>query len=447
MDSDSRIYTVSDLTREIAACLEEAFGFLWIEGEISNFRAPASGHFYFTLKDGESQMRAVMFRSWNMSLRFQVADGQQVLCGGRLGVYRPRGEYQIVVEHLDLRGAGALQAAYEALRRRLEAEGLFDPQRKRAIPSLPARIGIVTSPTGAAIQDILNVLGRRYANVGVLLCPARVQGEGAAEEIAEGIFALNREASVDVIIVARGGGSIEDLWAFNEEPVARAIFASKIPVISAVGHEIDITIADLVADLRAPTPSAAAELVVKNKADLVNHLHSLRGRLTRAVARRLDAGHKHMDGLRRRLDPPKRRLTEGRIRLDDILGRAANGVERLVRSRSERIESLRFRLSVRSPDRVIEDNRQSLSVLVQRIDKTASHDLEIRRARFEALLGRHSSLSPFAVLDRGYAIIRKIPSDALLRDARDTSPGENVGVTLARGGLVCRVAEIKIDEA
>lgn len=446
MDSNSRIYSISDLTRDIAACLEEAFDFLWIEGEISNFRTPASGHFYFTLKDDESQMRAVMFRSRNSSLRFRPADGQQVLCGGRLGVYRPRGEYQIVVEHLDLRGAGALQAAYEALRRRLEAEGLFDPQRKRTIPALPARIGVVTSPTGAAIQDILNVLGRRYANVGVLLYPARVQGEGAAEEIAEGICTLNNQGSVDVIIVARGGGAIEDLWAFNEEPVARAIFASKIPVISAVGHEIDVTIADLVADLRAPTPSAAAELVVKNKADLLSHLRSLSGRLARAVARRIESDKKQMEGLKRRLGPPKRRITEERIRLDDILGRATQAAKYMIHARSERMERVRVRHAARSPERFIENFKQSLSALSRRIEKTASHDLAMRRARFGALLGRLSSLSPFAVLERGYSIVRAIPSDALLRDARDTSPGEQVGVTLARGELVCRVTEVKIDE-
>ena len=446
MEIESRIYTVSELTGEIADCLEESFDSMWIEGEISNFRAPASGHYYFTLKDKKSQIRAVMFRSRNLALRFGPADGQHVLCTGRVGVYRPRGEYQIIVDHLDLRGTGPLQAAFEALSRRLEAEGLFDLQRKRTVPTLPGRIGVVTSPTGAAIRDILNVLGRRYADVGVLIFPARVQGEGAAEEIAEGIAALNREGDVDVIIVGRGGGSIEDLWAFNEEGVARAIFASRLPVISAVGHEIDVTIADLVADLRAPTPSAAAEMVVKNKSDLIAQLRSLLSRLTNGFARRVEANRREVEGLRRRLGPPGRRITEGRIRLDELMGRVYAASERLIRSRSEQLERSRNLLSMHAPTRQIRELRDRVSLLSRRTEKAAGHELSLHRARYDALLGRLTTLSPFAVLARGYAVVRMLPEGTVLSDAEKAIPGTQVGITLARGALVCRVEEVDGDE-
>ena len=267
-----RIYTVSELSGEIRELFEQQFPDVWVTGEVSNFRAAGSGHLYFTLKDDTAQLRAVCFRSQSRYLKFKPQDGLAVIARGRLSIYEARGEYQLYVEFLEPAGLGALQLAFDQLKQKLAAEGLFDPDRKKLLPALPRVIGVVTSPTGAVIQDILRVLNRRFRNINVVIYPARVQGEGAAEEIAQGIEHFNRMVPVDVMIVARGGGSMEDLWAFNEEVVARAIAASEIPIISAVGHETDFTIADFVADLRAPTPSAAAELVVHLKQDFVDEL-------------------------------------------------------------------------------------------------------------------------------------------------------------------------------
>lgn len=276
-----KIYQVSELTREIRNVLEERFPEVWVEGEISNFRPAGSGHFYFSLKDDQSQIRVVMFRGAQSGLRFRPENGLAVLCYGRLTVYEPRGEYQVIIEHMEPKGIGARELAFEQLKKKLEGEGLFDPSRKRPIPYLPRRVGIVTSPTGAVIRDMIHVLTRRFPNIRVLLNPVVVQGEGAAGEIAQAITEMNERDDVDVLIVGRGGGSIEDLWAFNEEVVARAIGVSRIPVISAVGHETDFTIADFVADLRAPTPSAAAELAVPVKEDLLLMLRERCRRLLR----------------------------------------------------------------------------------------------------------------------------------------------------------------------
>src|SRR5712691_8736350 len=286
--AERAVFTVSQLTERLRAVVEEQFPAVWVEGEISNFRVFGSGHAYFTLKDEAAQVRGVLFRTRVRRLRFEPGDGQHVLAFGSLEVYAQRGEYQLVVELLEPRGLGALQLAFEQLKQRLGAEGLFETARKRPLPPFPRKIGVVTSPSGAAIRDILRIIGRRFAGLHIVLAPCRVQGEGAAEEIAQGIVGLNRLGGVDVIIAGRGGGSLEDLWAFNEEVVARAIAGSKIPVISAVGHEVDVTIADFVADLRAPTPSAAAELVVREKQAIVDGLADLRHRLHRSMGRRLE---------------------------------------------------------------------------------------------------------------------------------------------------------------
>src|SRR5262245_30244611 len=311
-DAGRRVFTVSELTRAVKNTLEGRFGGLWVEGEISNLRVHTSGHVYFTLKDDEAQVRAVLFRGRMRRVRFEPADGLHVLAFGRLEVYAVRGEYQLVCDVLEPKGLGALQLAFEQLKARLAAEGLFDAARKRPLPVLPRRVGLVTSPTGAAVRDFLRVVTRRFAGLQVLVCPVRVQGDTAAGEIAEALATLNRRGDLDVIVVARGGGSLEDLWAFNEEAVARAIAASKIPVISAVGHETDVTIADFVADLRAPTPSAAAELVVREKAQLVAHLGSLRERLQGAVGQRVRRWRERLDDLGRRrvLTDPARPLRE-----------------------------------------------------------------------------------------------------------------------------------------
>lgn len=296
-----KIFTVSELTKSVRGLLEGHFSEVWVSGEISNFRSPGSGHYYFTLKDETAQLSCVMFRGLNAKLPFKLEDGLEVICRGRLTVYESRGQYQIVVDYCEPKGLGALQLAFEQLKKKLQAEGLFDPAHKKKLPFLPHKIGVVTSPTGAAIRDILNILGRRWPGVNILIVPVRVQGEGSAEEVAKAIGWLNVREDIDVMIVGRGGGSLEDLWAFNEEIVARAIFASRIPVISAVGHEIDFTIADFVADVRAPTPSAAAELAVPNRDDLLTSLMDIKRRLFRCPTRRFPDFLQRLDDLRARL--------------------------------------------------------------------------------------------------------------------------------------------------
>jgi exodeoxyribonuclease VII large subunit len=341
------IYTVSQLTGEIKTLLEKNFEHIWVEGEISNFRQPTSGHLYFTLKDESSQLRAVMFRMQNRLLKFEPEDGLQVVCYGRLTVYDPRGEYQIVVDHLEPKGLGALQLAFEQLKEKLSGEGLFDPARKRPLPTLPQKIGIVTSPTGAAIRDILQIIDRRFANVHILLYPVRVQGPGAAQEIAQAIDELGQWPGLEVMIVGRGGGSLEDLWAFNEEGVARAIHRSPVPVISAVGHEIDFTIADFVADLRAPTPSAAAELVIGNKLELVQNLENLVWRLNQMVRTTLESWQERLGSLIHRLTDPRKRIADQRLRLDDFSSRLATSMQQGLGRRSERLGSKRESLFLR----------------------------------------------------------------------------------------------------
>ncbi len=296
-----KIFSVAELTKNIRSLLEGNFGEVWVCGEISNFKAHTNGHFYFSLKDEKAQLSAVMFRGANAKLAFRLQDGIEVICHGRISVYEARGQYQIILDYLEPKGIGALQLAFEQLKKKLGAEGLFDVARKRALPFLPKKIGVVTSPTGAAIRDILNILRRRYPDIEVLLIPVKVQGDGAAIEIAAALELMNEQTDVDVIIVGRGGGSIEDLWAFNEEVVARAIFKSQIPVVSAVGHEVDFTIADFVADVRAPTPSAAAELVVPRKQDLEMTIQTMRTRLIQAVSKDFPQRMMRLDTLRERL--------------------------------------------------------------------------------------------------------------------------------------------------
>jgi exodeoxyribonuclease VII large subunit len=392
------VYTVSTLTAELKTLLEATYPSLWVEGEVSNFKHHVSGHMYFTLKDATSQIRAVMFRAANRTLKFRPGDGLAVQVRASLGIYERRGEYQLYVEHMEPKGLGALQLAFEQLKARLAAEGLFDEARKREIPRLPRRIGIVTSPSGAAIQDMLNIIDRRFASVEILIYPARVQGEGAAEEIVAGIAALNARGDLDVMIVGRGGGSIEDLWAFNEEIVARAIAASKVPVISAVGHETDFTIADFVADLRAPTPSAAAELVVAHKAELAQRLDDLTSRLDSALLHRVSAG--------------RQRLT--------FLGR---------------------HLALLNPVEQVRRQRERVAVAAETLRGALRTRLKLWEGELRALVGKLESLSPLAILGRGYSITRLLPDLRVVKDAASVRPGEAVSILLHRGSLACRVEE------
>ncbi len=437
------IYTVSQLTAEIKTILEQNFEHLWVEGEISNLRLPTSGHLYFTLKDESAQVRAVMFRMQNRLLKFEPEDGLQVICYGRLSVYEPRGEYQIVVDHMEPKGLGALQLAFEQLKEKLSREGLFDPAHKKPLPHLPQKIGIVTSPTGAAIRDILQIIDRRFANVHILLYPVRVQGAGAAQEITQAIDELNQWPGIEVMIVGRGGGSLEDLWAFNEETVARAIFRSRIPIISAVGHEVDFTIADFVADLRAPTPSAAAELVVRNKIELIQSMESLGHRLYRAGGVALENRRERLLSLIHRLADPRRRLSDLRLRLDDLCGRLMISVQQCLSRKRDRLRLETDGLMHLHPGRQLAELGHRVAQLCRQMILALRAQLRLFRQRTEGCLGKLQTLSPLAVLERGYSIARVLPSKQVIRRASDLKVASRVNVKVHRGEFIARVEEIR----
>ncbi|MEW6321664.1 MAG: exodeoxyribonuclease VII large subunit [Acidobacteriota bacterium] len=435
------VLSVSELTASLRQLLESAFADVWVEGELSNARVWQTGHLYFTLKDAGAQVRGVMFRSAVRLLRFKPEDGLHVVVRGRLSVYDPKGEYQIVAEHMEPQGYGPLQVAFEQLKKRLASEGLFDQARKRPLPVLPRRIGIVTSLDGAALRDMLRVLGRRYPNARVLIAPSRVQGEGAAADLARALRALVRVEDVDVVIVGRGGGSLEDLWAFNEEVLARAMAASPVPVISAVGHETDVTIADFVADLRAPTPSAAAELVVRRKDEFVAHIDRLAGRLGSAVAHRVRRLESRLLALEARpgyAGLPGRLALAGRhvAELRAAIGRAAAaGLARRLR----RHDGLRRTLESHHPGRRLAGVRSRLVERDARLQAAITRRRLGLAARFGAVSARLEGLSPLAVLGRGYAVAWDATRTRVLRDAAAVAPGDRVRVTLGRGELDCRV--------
>jgi exodeoxyribonuclease VII large subunit len=433
------ILTVSELTKEIKDILEVQFADLWVEGEISNLRVPPSGHTYFTLKDDFSQIRVVFFKSQARTLRFSPEDGLQVICRGRVSLYEKRGDYQLILEEMEPKGIGALQLAFLQLKERLEREGLFDPSRKKPIPIIPQKIGIITSPTGAVIRDMLHIIERRFENVHLLLYPVRVQGEGAASEIAEGIAYFNEQMEVDVIIVARGGGSLEDLWAFNEEEVARAIFDSQIPIISAVGHETDYTVSDFVADLRAPTPSAAAELVVREKNDVKNTLRFLEGSLESEVLQVLQESRTHLSHLNTRLKDPRKRIQEYFLRVDDLLNRFLFLSSWIVDRRREGHAHLLEGLLLRNPSQKVKNLRRFISETEKRLLQNIRHSIEMQKQKLEGMAGQLDSLSPLSILQRGYSITRKIPSLQILRDSAHVREGDRVEVRLFKGTLVCGV--------
>jgi exodeoxyribonuclease VII large subunit len=433
------ILTVSELTREIKDILEMQFADILVEGEISNLKVPPSGHIYFTLKDDLSQIRVVLFKNQARSLRFSPEDGLHVICRGRVSLYEKRGEYQLILEEMEPKGIGALQLAFLQLKERLEKEGFFDASRKRPIPMVPQKIGIVTSPTGAVIRDMLQIIERRFENVHLLLYPVRVQGEGAASEIAKGIEYFNEQMEVDVIIVARGGGSLEDLWAFNEEEVARAIFYSQIPILSAVGHETDYTISDFVADVRAPTPSAAAELVVKDKRDVKNTLQFLEVRLGSEVLQTLQEGRTHLSHLNKRLRDPRKRIEEDFLKVDDLFNRFLFLASWIVNTKREKHLHLYEGLFLRNPNQKVKHLRRFISETERRLLQNIKHSIEIWRQRLEGKMGQLDSLSPVSILQRGYSITRKIPSLEILRDSSQVKEGDRVEVRLFRGTLVCGV--------
>ncbi|MCC7201453.1 MAG: exodeoxyribonuclease VII large subunit [Nitrospirae bacterium] len=438
-----QILTVSELTSVIKSTLEGNFTDVWVEGEIYNFRVPSSGHIYFTLKDNTSQIKAVLFRSSGRMLKFVPKDGLHVLCRGRITVYEFRGEYQIVIEYIEPKGVGALLMAFEQLKERLSKEGLFNETRKRPIPAFPRKIGIVTSPTGAAIRDILKVIDRRFANVEIVIAPAAVQGERAAPEIVDAIAALNSLEGIEVIIVTRGGGGIEDLWPFNEEAVARAIYNSGIPVISAVGHEIDYTISDFVADLRAPTPSAAAEMVVKNKEDIQRYIGTLHQRLLYAKNTFFEKKREQIYSLSRRIFSPAREIGRRFQRLDEIDTRLINGIQRIIKDRQHHIEKLIKDVNSFNPRNKIVLNKQRMDAMINSLCRNFFHLVELKKKEFHSLIAMLDNLSPLAILSRGYSITYKLPDRTIVKLSSEVQRGDKVDVRLHEGAITCIVEEIK----
>src|SRR5580704_15809552 len=401
------IYSVSRLNREVRVLLERGFGSVWLEAEISNFAKPSSGHWYFSLKDAAAQVRCCMFRQRNMLCAFAARDGQKVLVRARIGLYEPRGEYQLVIDHMEDSGLGALKRQFEELSAKLAAEGLFAAERKRALPMIPRRIGIITSPTGAAIRDILHVLARRFAAVPVLIYPVAVQGAAAAAEIIAAVRLAGRRAECDVLILARGGGSLEDLWAFNDEALARAIVASPIPIVSGIGHEIDFTIADFAADVRAPTPSAAAEIAVPDAESWLKTLQHLDLRLRRGMRRRLEAQRERLRWLmgRAALVSPSAKLSQQAQRLDDLEQRMSRSLRQILADRRSLLGDRRSRLWQLSPAARLRSTAARRAALYARMRAAALARLHLARERLSPLVRTLNAVSPLATLDRGYAIV------------------------------------------
>ena len=463
-----KIYPVRELVASVRTQVERAFTDVFVEGEISNYRPAESGHLYFTLKDGSAQLRVVMWRTQARLLRFRPENGLQVIARGRVTVYDERGDLQFQAEHLEPKGAGALQIAFEQLKSKLAAEGLFDQARKRPIPALPRRIGLVTSPRGAALQDILNILRRRHESVNVLIYPAQVQGDVAASEVSAGVRYFNRNGQVDVIIVARGGGSFEDLFAFNDEGLARTIAACEIPVISAVGHETDFTICDFVADLRAPTPSAAAELVIRSKLDLSEKLQAFHKRMTQAINYKLLRANNALSNLAQNAVFARMQdsIARRQQRVDDLVFRLAQAQSRRLKTYSRsldtleahlrhhdlrvRMAGLRRQLDTRTAElistatRLLVSRQTRIEQLTVALGRASETVLLRRRSRWEQLHSQLQALSPTAILARGYALVFDA-NGHLVKQASQLKPGEQVRTQLGQGEFVAKVEQVKED--
>ncbi len=439
---DRRVWKVRDLVASVRSHIEREYSDAWVEGEISNFRAPDSGHLYFTLKDGNAQIRVVMFRSSARLLRFRPADGLQVVVRGRVTVYEDRGELQISAEHIEPKGAGSLQLAFEQLKAKLEAEGLFAPERRKSIPTLPSRIGLVTSAQAAALRDILNVLQRRHHSVNVLIYPAQVQGDAASQEVAAGVRFFNQHDNVDVIIVARGGGSAEDLAAFNNEALARTVAASEIPIISAVGHETDFTIVDFVADLRAPTPSAAAELVIRSRQEVENHADALHDRLSRAMRYRLLMGRQTLSELAQHgaFARMMELIRQRQQKLDDLTHRMELAERNLLGQMHRRWEMISAAVRHYDLRLVLSGMRKELESGTTALVAIMRNVLLQQRVRSERLQTALESLSPLAILERGYALIFD-SEGKLLKDVRGLNIGDGISARVAHGEFQAAVTK------
>ena len=442
-----RFLTVTELTRSIRGILETEFPFVTVIGEISNLRQPYSGHLYFTLKDEDSQLKAVFFKQQQKYLRERPADGQQVICRGRISVYEPRGEYQLIIDYIERLGIGELQVAFENLKQKLAREGIFDQERKKEIPAFPARVALVTSPEGAALYDFLKVALQRFPSQPVEIFPVRVQGKEAAPEICAAIEKLNELKRSDVIVLCRGGGSIEDLWPFNEESVARAIHASNIPIVAAIGHEIDFTIADFAADLRAPTPTAAAELVVPSKKILSEHVHRLRLVLAKSCVQELKAQRHRVALLRSMLSDPRSLISHKFMHLDNLISSLVHYYDSYLHRRVMELESLSGRLHKVSPIQRFIYQQQWTREVTRRLQSMVQHQLKKKRNRLSAATALLDAISPLGVLGRGYAIVRSGPQEKpageLIRTPKQVRIGKNLEVILQEGKLGCEVTEIK----
>lgn len=442
------IYSIERLNREARLLLEHGMPVLWIEGEISNFSRPASGHWYFSLKDREAQVRCAMFRNRNAALRFTPTNGQRVLARVRVTLYEARGEFQLVVEHLEDSGVGALRREYEQLKARLEAEGLFDPARKRPLPRVPTCIGVVTSPTGAAIRDILNILARRFPAAQVVIYPTAVQGKAAVPQLLAAIGQAAGRAECDVLIVARGGGSIEDLWAFNDEAVARAIRAAPMPVVTGIGHEIDFTIADFAADLRAPTPSGAAELVVPDGDEWRRSLTRLDARFVQSMRRQLRDDVERSLALQRRLNlaHPGQRLRQQAQRLDDLEQRLGSRLQLLLARRRHTLQAWAARLSRVSPQTALQNRGRRHALLDARLRASLPRQLTSLQQRLALAARTLDAVSPLGTLQRGFAIVTRASDGALLQDAAAIAVDDLIDTRLARGRLRSRVVTVERDD-
>ena len=441
------VYTVARLTREVRGLLEAGLPSLWIEGELSNFSRPASGHWYFTLKDEAAQVRCVMFRQRNQAIRVAPQDGMQALLRARVGLYEPRGDFQLIIDHLEEAGEGALRRRFEALKLALAAEGLFDTTRKRPPPRLPRRIGVVTSPSGAALRDVLQVLRRRFPAIPVLVYPVSVQGVSAAREIAEMLALADRRAEVDVLLLVRGGGSLEDLWAFNDESLARAIDRLTLPLISGIGHEVDFTIADFVADVRAPTPSAAAELAVPDAAAMLAELAATMRRLGLAAGRsQLQRGERLMRTWRRLwIQHPSQAVAQNAQRIDELQGRLTVAMRRGLGMRLQRLATARAELAGTSPATRVATLLQRAGHAGLRLLPAVRHRLSLQEGRLVTAARALNATSPLATLARGYAIVTLAADGAIVHDPGQAPPGTEIDARLSRGRLRARVLRSRSD--
>lgn len=439
------VFTVSRLNMEVRSALENSFPLLWVTGELSNLSQPRSGHVYFSLKDPGAQVRCALFRSRRLNLRFQPRDGMQVLVRARVTLFEPRGDFQLVVEHMEPAGEGILRQQIEALKQKLAAEGLFDESLKRPLPAFPRRIGIVTSPSGAAVRDVLTVLRRRFPSISVVIYPVPVQGEGAAVEIRRMLEVADARGECDLLVLTRGGGSLEDLMAFNDEGLVRAIRACSTPVVSAIGHEIDVTLADFAADRRAPTPSAAAELASPDSSAVSARFDDQVRLLQRAVKRQVHKGRLALDAISARLRQthPGRRLQQQQQRLDELEQRLTRRLNRDLMQRATTLERATGRLRVQSPERRIADRTRQLATAEQRLSRAVSGQLRLYRDRWAALTRHLDAVSPLATLGRGYAIVCRTDDGRVVTRSSEAAVGETVEARLAEGRLICRVEKQK----